>query len=129
MKALSLVMVGIITGCAASAEVQQWQSQINATIPVCNENIPNQCDRMWETAQVWVAQNSAFRMQIVTNVLLETFGPPANDPNIAVRVIKEPTSNTSYRFLVTVYCNNIFGCNPNQYLAAIDFNNTLNAVN
>lgn len=117
-------LIGIITaltGCAASPELQKIQREVADHMPTCNADIPKQCAQMWEAAQVWVVQNSAFKLQIATDVLLETYGPPAYDTRIAVRVLKEPTGPGSYRFNATVYCSNIFGCSPNQWVALRDF--------
>jgi hypothetical protein len=127
MKKLFVVAAALVLqGCAASAEIQALQAQISATVPTCNSE--ELCRRKWEAAQVWIAQNSSYKLQIATDVLLETYNPAEYDPGIAVRVLKEPTGSTSYRFVVTVWCANVFGCNPNQYQAAIGFNNTLNSI-
>jgi hypothetical protein len=123
---ISALAAGLLSGCATNPQTQYLQSRIAATTPTCNQNIEMQCEKMWEAAQVWIVKNSAYKLQIATDVLLETYNPSQYDTGIAVRVLKEPTSNSSYKISVVVYCDNLFGCSPNQFEAALDFNNSVN---
>lgn len=127
MRLLGLMSVVIfLAGCAVSPEQQARINQFQATIPQCrNEEV---CKQMWEAAQVWVVRNSGFRVQVATDAIIETFSSVGNTTALAARVVKEPLGSGSYRIVVSVWCDNIFGCSPNSWSAAQDFNNTLNRL-
>lgn len=125
-----LLVAGFLSlcGCAVSPEMQQLQRDVAEHMPTCNMDIPKQCTAMWEAAQVWVVQNSAFKLQIATDVILETYAPPEYDGGLAVRVVKEPTGPGSYRFNTTVYCNNLLACHSNQWVALRAFQQYVTGV-
>lgn len=96
------------------------------TIPVCSTE--PECDAKWETAQLWVARNAGYKIQTATNVLIETYNSVGSSAAIQVRVLKEPAGGGAYRLLVYVSCANLFGCVPDTWDAAIDFNRYVGAV-
>ena len=55
----------------------------------------SQCDVYWQRAQAWVANNSVYRLQTVTDTVLETAGPqparydhPTDQQCLPARVIR-----------------------------------------
>lgn len=109
-----------------SAALQVKREQLAASIPTCATD--KECEMKWSAARQWVLANSGFKIQLLTNDFLETYNPPRGATQIAVRVAKEPMADGGYRFVVTTWCGNIFGCVPDQWAAAQAFNDHLNAV-
>lgn len=125
---LSVMLVVLATqaGCASGAITQVNKAEFENTIPVCDGE--SDCKAKWEAAQLWIVHNAGFKLQTVTDVLLETFNPGPSDARIAVRVTKEPLGGSRYRLLVFVWCNNIFGCVPDGWTAALNFNREVGAA-
>lgn len=116
----------ILFGCAASPELQATQSEFRRTIPTCSGT--EDCNAKWEAAQLWVVKNSGWKIQTQSNVLIETYNATGSSPRIAVRVTKEPLGDGKYQFIVNVWCDNIFGCQPNAWDAALDFNRQIAGI-
>ena len=125
----ALASVGLM-GCSSNpstAERAAKQAEIQRTIPTCHSD--QECRLKWSAARNWILANSPMKLQHITDDFLETYNPQPNHPSIAVRVQKQPLADgTGYGFPVTIWCDNMFGCVPNQWDAALDFNRTVNAV-
>ena len=125
-KILALACFALLSGsCAPTQAMLVKQSQVAETIPTCSDD--RDCDRKWVAAQAFVTQNSGFRIQTATDAIIETFGP-TTAVAFAFNVVKEPIVDAGYRFLVTVYCGNIFGCGEDPWDVALRFNNYLNQL-
>jgi hypothetical protein len=61
-------------------------------------------------------------------VLIETYNATNSETKIAARVTKEPLGDGKYKLLVSVWCDNIFGCFPDKLDAALDFNRKVSAA-
>lgn len=117
-----------LSGCATvpDAERAAMMEQINKTIPTCVG--AEDCNAKWEAAQLWVVHNAAYKIQTATNVLIETYNPSQHSPSLAARVTKEPQGGGKYRLLVALWCDNMFGCVPDAYAKALEFNNAVGAA-
>ena len=126
--ALCIAASSLLTSCATtpSPALQAKQAEFNQTIPVCTDE--KDCKAKWEAAQIWIVRNSGYKIQTATDVLLQTYNPTGGDPKIGVQAVKEPLGGGRYRIVVKVYCDNIFGCVPNSWDAAIDFNRVVGAA-
>lgn len=123
---LGLISISL-TGCVNQAVIKQKQLELQQTIPVCKSE--KECELKWSAARRWVLSNAGQKFQHVTNDFMETYNPPEHSASIAVRVIKEPLEDGSgYRLLVGVWCNNMFGCVPNKWDAALSFNKYVSSV-
>ena len=69
-----------------------------------------------------MTKNAAYKVQVITSVLIETYNPTEHSTSIAARVTREPLGNGRYKFVVQVYCDNMFGCRPDVLDAQLDFN-------
>lgn len=88
------------------------QVEIEALIPVCKGEAD--CAAKWEAEQLWLVHNAGFKLQTVTNVLLETYAPAyaaagvTNDledvGRIFVKITKEPLGDGSYRIVPIISC-------------------------
>lgn len=118
----------LLTSCAttSSADIQAKRAQLESTTPVCVDE--KDCKAKWEAAQLWIVRNAGFKLQIVTDVLLQTYNATGGSPSLAVQATKEPLGGGKYKILVSISCDNVFGCVPNQWDAALSFNRTVSAV-
>ena len=80
-----------------------------------------QCDVYWQRAQAWVANNSEYRLQTVTDTILETFGPLAGRTGLAFRITKVPDDKGGARIFASPACGNVFGCSPTPTDAVVAF--------
>jgi len=120
-----ILLFWAMTGCVSQEEINAKRNQYLATIPECRSE--SSCKSMWEAAQVWVARNAGYKVQVSTDTVIETFNSIGSSTGIAVSVLKVPLGDGHYKIEVNIRCANIFGCTPNAWVAAQNFNNTLNA--
>ena len=106
---------------APQMSIQQIRAQ--ESIPTCDTDA--ECEIMWNAAQVFVVQNSYFKMQTVSDAIIQTYGP-TTAAGFAFTVMKEPTGNGQHRVLVEAYCGNIFGCGENPWSVVLRFNDYVN---
>ena len=123
--AVSMLVFG---GCVTPRAVDPYElREFLSTVPECSEE--SECKMKWEAAQLWVVQRSAFKIQIATDVIVETYNPPADSQNLGFRVTKEPVGNGRYKFNISALCNYLLGyCTVSPILAQVDFNRHINNV-
>jgi hypothetical protein len=125
----TVLVVGItalVTGGCAAGPSPQVVQQFQNTIPTCSGDAD--CKAKWEAAQLWVVHNAGFKIQTATDVLIETYNATGGSPSIAARVTKEPLGGGRYRLVVFVTCDNMFGCVPDSWQAALNFNQVVGAA-
>lgn len=127
MMTLAIASTVLLQACAASPERLAMIQEAEATVPICQGE--EDCRVKWEAAQLWVVGNSRYRMQIVTDVLLETYGSANYDPTLSFRVTKQPMGEGRYRINIEGFCANILGCEPHPAVAKIEFNRHVAATN
>lgn len=126
-KLLAVSILISLSGCAAQQQaVQANQTKFQETIPVCIDE--KDCTAKWEAAQLWIVHNAGYKLQTTTSVLLETYNATNSSVSLAVRVTKEPMGSGKYQIIVRTWCDNIFGCSPNAWDAALDFNQKVGAA-
>lgn len=127
-KLIGVIGLVLIGGCATTPDPQRlaMQEQINQTIPTCSG--VDDCNAKWEAAQLWIVHNTAYKIQTATSVLIETYNPSQHSPSLAARVTKEPQGGGKYRLLVALWCDNMFGCVPDAYAKALEFNKAVGAA-
>lgn len=109
-RACAVALAAALTGCAipnqtlTSEELQQLN-------PVRCEGA-DQCGKMWQRAQLWIAKNSAYKVQLANDVVIETYSPREHDPHLGFTVYKEPDGGSAYMINSRAGCRNMFGCQP-----------------
>jgi hypothetical protein len=118
----TLFVAASLSGCAMTAEQmrvqQERQAQFMAARPICSN--PRQCEAMWAAARNWVNGTCGMKIQTMTDSYLETFG--SVDTRLACRVTKDPMPDGRYVLTVATVCGNPFGCFPDTWQAAFNFN-------
>ena len=80
-----------------------------------------QCDLYWQRAQAWIAANSKYRVQHVTDTVIQTYGPIAATFDIAYPVVKTPSPDGSARIAIACACGNLIHCEPTKTEATTAF--------
>ncbi len=70
------------------------------------------CQAEWTRAQLWLVNHAQWKLQLVNDVLLQTYNPTTGDPTYGFTVTKEPQSDGSGMIRMTVFCGNLYGCDP-----------------
>lgn len=84
------------------------------------------CDAKWALAQVWIAQNSGYRIRIATDSVIETFGPMGNSPALAYQVTRRMPPGQAGSIDISVACNaTVYGCFTNPEPGALALGNAL----
>ena len=117
-KTVLLLAAMFITGCATQLTAPQQEMLSKAKIPLtCTDK--QQCDFYWQRAQVWVIQNSRYKIQTANDVLIQTYGSTDYYPGYTVT--KDALMDGSARIKIDIYCLDMFGCKPRPWEAAIAF--------
>ena len=108
------IAMALLSGCAPMPAPKEAADPVLCTSKA-------QCDVFWQRAQAWVANNSEYRLETVTDTVLETYGPLAGRTGLAFRITKVPDDKEGARIYVLPACNNAFGCSPTPAAAITDF--------
>jgi len=93
--------------------------------PTCEAD---KCNYMWEAAQVWVSNNSAYKIQIATSAIISTYNSTRGSTDLAFKVTKEPIGSGKYKISMFARCDNILGCAVNPDQAVQNFNRHINSI-
>jgi hypothetical protein len=110
----------VLSGCAQMPSPGEPAANPVSAEPVLCIN-KDQCDVYWQRAQAWVANNSAYRLQTVTDTIIETYGPVAAQTGLAFRITKVPDDKEGARIYALPVCSNVFGCTPTPADAVVSF--------
>jgi hypothetical protein len=125
MTNLSSFVTVSVAACVLSASAPlPISSEAAAIVPSTNVVLcvgKSQCDAYWQRAQAWVANNSEYRLQTVTDTVIETQGPTLARSALAFRVTRVPDNEDGARIYVLAACGNSFGCKPAAPDAVVAF--------
>lgn len=107
-----VVAAVLLSGCASAPSPAEDAAMRKDAVRDVSCAGQNECAVKWGRAVQWVLDNSAFRIQIQTDNLIQTAGPLPDQVELAVVVSKVPLGNDRYRFELRGGCNNMFGCSP-----------------
>ena len=112
-------VTAILSSCSPMPSSEQAATPESKEPVLCINKA--QCDAYWQRAQAWVANNSGYRLQTVTDVVIETYGPVSTQTGLAFRITKVPDDKEGARIFVIPSCANVFGCTPTPTDAVIAF--------
>src|SRR5688500_13622770 len=113
-----LILVVLLAGCATQPVAPSIEAEAKEPL-LCRDKA--QCDLYWQRAQVWIATNSKYRIQSVTDTVLTTHGPIEHDTQFAYHLEREPSETGGGKITIRMICGNMFGCGQRQYPTAIAF--------
>jgi hypothetical protein len=110
-QTITVFALTLVAGCAST------NSRLNVALAPA-ANIGNSvdcvagCREEWERAQLWLVKHARYKIQIATDVLIQTFNPPQSEPEYGFSITKEPAGGGRYAIRMEMACGNMFGCNP-----------------
>lgn len=126
MKPLLIAAAALLAGCATPDPA--LQDEARRTTPTCSA-APD-CEAMWNAAQLWIVKNAGWKLQTVTPVVLQTYGPSTvthDSTRLAVTVTREP-DGAQFRIVARMSCGNPFGCTPEPLPSLVAFNRAVGAA-
>lgn len=96
-----------LAGCFATTPVMLGNAA-NAGPVTCDTN----CTTSWERAQLWLVKHSRWKVQTATDVLIQTYNPPDNDPSYGFTATREPVGGGRYTITLALHCANFIRCDP-----------------
>lgn len=112
----------LLSGCVTTAQKAEWAQQ--AAKPVtCREG--KDCALKWGIALRWVQAHSIYRLSMVNDSIIATYGPFPNSAKNAFQVTKTPAGGGVYDITLAAGCDNLIGCVPDTGLLKANFVNTM----
>ena len=91
MKRMALLPLILSIASCATTPALSAADQLELSQPLtCSSK--GECDRYWQRAQVFVSQNAGYKMQTVTDSIIQTFGPFGSRVELAWSVTRLPNS-------------------------------------
>jgi len=107
--------------CVDATRNAACASTVQETVPVCDGEAD--CEAKWNAAQLWVAKNAGYKIQIATEVLIETYNSTAGGSGLAASVTKEPIGDGRFAIIA-----NLSGGSLAQFEGALYFNASVSAA-
>ena len=118
----ALAAAACLFGCAArqppsmtATEVAEYNNPVECTGA-------EECALLWRRAQAWVAQNSGFKIQVATEMVLETFSAPNYSMRWAFRAVRQPMGKNSERIIIEPSCGQAPLCTRSRDSLVAAFN-------
>jgi len=114
MKAIILISIfTVLVGCASSNKNLSPGMEAAFHKPlVCAGD--SQCKLYWDRANFYVNSNSRYKIQTANDNLIQTFSPTGGSTNLGYNISREPLGSGKYRIWIKTWCDNMFGCYPDQ---------------
>ena len=120
-KATSICAALSLSACAAPGPVKPI-----TPAPVCS--IQAQCTAEWAEARTFVLNNAGFKIQTYSRDFFQTYNATGDSASLAASVNKQPLAGGAYKIVASFWCDNIFGCIPNQRTTLDQFNRAVAAA-
>jgi hypothetical protein len=113
------VSIALFAGCSTQGQVSA-ETMEQATAPLtCMDRA--ECEAWWGRAQVWVTNHSEYKLQTVTDSIIQTAGPSGGKRALAYQITKTPSNEGTATIGFAAHCDNMLGCEPNPWKAGADF--------
>lgn len=112
IKIAFVATAALLAGCALEPRPLTFEEMADQKPPKCSG--AQHCAAMWQRAQAWVATNSRYKIQIATDVVIQTYTPTRSSTDLGFTIVREVVAPDQYRFITKAGCDNIFGCMPSR---------------
>lgn len=82
----------------------------------------------WAAARTYVLNTAGYRMQTYSADFMQTYPAVGGKTEIAAEVNRQPAPGGGYAIVAKFWCDNPFGCFPNQWDALDGFNKAVAAA-
>ncbi len=118
MKILVIALTVLIAGCATEYRNPYLDGSYSysagnttaSTLPVKCKDKPD-CDSKWSRAQIWISNNSAWKIQTMSDSIIQTYGPD-NSTRAGFIATRRINPDGSGEINITANCGNWVGCMP-----------------
>lgn len=107
-KTIVMLSAGILAGCATKPPPSEADVAEAYAPLVCVG--AQQCTEWWRRSQVWVANNSGFKIQILSDAIIETYNPPNYSLRWAFSVTREPIGEGKEQIKIAPNCGPVPIC-------------------
>lgn len=98
---VALLAASALSGCAVAPP-----ARTQAVICVTDA----ECAAMWARAQTFLATRSGYRIRMVTDSVIETFGPISGNRSAAFTVTKQPQGMNTVIEVRAICPSTVYGC-------------------
>lgn len=116
---IGLLFLCLLVSCATTEQKAAIAELAQRQI-ICTQG--EDCDTKWGRAVTWVAQNSAWKIQLQSDLIIQTYSAVGGSPSPGFLVNKVPLGNGQFQIAITSGCDNIFGCVPDHTMVLASFN-------
>ncbi len=116
---LPLLLTAALSACVTTPTAPQEDIDDGIRPLLCKG--AEQCSVYWRRAQVWVARNSAMKIQTATDAMIETFNPQPNTQQRGYRVLRMPQEDGAERIMISSGCAGYLPCSSNEISMAARF--------
>ncbi|WP_370444202.1 hypothetical protein [Candidatus Burkholderia verschuerenii] len=102
---LAAAALTLLAGCASQDQVSSTVME-QATQPLtCMSKA--ECDAWWARSQVWVTNHSEYKIQTVTNSIIQTAGPSSGKRALAYQITLTPTNDATATMAFVILASSI----------------------
>ena len=119
LAAVAAAAAAALMGCA-TRQPPSAADQTDAYEPLVCVG-PAQCQTAWRRAQLWLVDNSHWKIQIATEVVIETYNGDPYTPFRHYVLTREPLGGDRERIKIASGCPNTYGCSTDEIADAARF--------
>jgi len=119
-KKTVLSLAALMLAACASKPVPSVADVSDATEPLICDG-PVQCQTAWRLAQLWVVTNSGLKIQLATDVVIQTYPGDQTTTLRNYTITRQPIEGQRERITFASACQSIFGCRGNEVQLAASF--------
>lgn len=87
----------------------------------------DQCALWWRRAQLWIARNSGYKLQVISDTVLETYGARPGSTSWAFSATREPLGEGREQIELDPSCGSQPQCTQNALTLRADFSRYVRA--
>lgn len=118
----------MVVGCAMNppAPIEPWESEEADAAFECVGAA--QCSTAWRAAQAWVVANSGYKIQVVSDAIIQTYNATNYSTSWAFTVTREPRGGDVERFFIVPSCGQAPLCRMVSWRMSARFNRAMRQV-
>lgn len=114
------VVAVAVSACATLTPEQQAALRRDGLREVTCDGAAD-CDLKWSRAVQWVLDNNHHRIEVMSDVMIQTAAPRDSSTHLSVVITRTPLGDGRYRLDMRGSCDNMFGCTPSYEVARAHF--------
>lgn len=107
IKIIPLLAALTLVGCASEPKLTADELRLVQQPIHCTDKAD--CDEKWQKTQLWIVQNSAWKIKVANDTLIQTEGP-FDRMELAFTATRVNTKSGTGTIGIRAGCGNMFGC-------------------